>query len=96
MSDLDEMLNRPLATVPDDGFSARVATRIRHRALLEEGLLWTGLTLLAAILLLFVPLVPAAGALTQVLSRAVASPALAMATGALVLIWAWEPRFLRF
>jgi hypothetical protein len=93
--DLDILLSRPLDAVADNGFSARIAARIRFQQLVVQAAAWSAAAAGLLILWLFVPVVPTAGALVAAISRAAASPAVALAAGTLVLVWVWEPRLFR-
>lgn len=86
IEDLDALLAQPLADVPDNGFSSRTAAllelqRLRRSRLLTE--VYTGLVLLAAIVLPFTPL----GAIITAAAYTHAGIALiGLATGAILLM----------
>ncbi len=96
---LDNLLSQPLSPVCDDGFSARIVLELRRREERRRWLLWGAvaaglLPLAAALPMALLPLDYNAAA--QAIARAVSSPILASAAGALVLAWALRPMRTRF
>ena len=86
MQDLDGLLAQPLADMPDNGFSSRVAARVELQRLRRERFLnevYIGLVLLAVLVLPFTP-VGAAVATAAFTPGGVALAALAIGTALLV------------
>jgi hypothetical protein len=93
---IDELLSQPLAPVADNGFSAKVVTRIRRqeqRQLLSMGLV---AILAATVACLLLPV----SALTQVLNGIVVTLATSLEVGvaalAILATWLYDRKFFHF
>jgi drug/metabolite transporter (DMT)-like permease len=87
-SQLDTLLNAPLAALADGGFSARVIARARKERLKEQAAFLASVFICAAAMLVFVPLPQITAAMAHVLTAAL--PAISLAIAALVLTFTAE------
>ena len=85
-SQLDELLNAPLAGTPDNGFSTHVMVRVRKEQLKEQILFYATAAACAAAVLLFVPLPQITTAMAHILTE----PAVSLAIAVLVLTFTAE------
>jgi hypothetical protein len=92
---LDELLNRPLNSVADDGFSARVMSRVRTLRRRRLFVTWAGAAACAVLALLFVPWQPVGAELGLVVPRIAGLAALNLAAAAVVLSLLLERQFAR-
>ena len=83
---LDDLLNTPLATVADDGFSAHVIAQVRRERLKEQIPFFGALSICGAAVLLFVPLLQIVAAIARILT----GTAVPLAVAALVLTFTAE------
>jgi hypothetical protein len=93
---LDDLLNAPLASVRDDGFSARILLRLEQTRQRQMTLLWSMIAAAVLPLLWFLPLADLGAYLPRGMAIADASSIFAYGAGTLVLAWAWHARVLRF
>jgi hypothetical protein len=92
---LDDLLNQPLNSVADDGFSDRVMGRVRAAERLR--LCFTAACIAAGAVLAFLllPLQVIAGDLNLAASQIVNSAAVSLAAGAIILTLSLERQFSR-
>ena len=90
---VDDLLNHPLAPVPDDGFTVSMMRNMQaqHRRLRLT--MWSLLAVGTLPVLIALPLAEIGAILGAQAEHAATSPALSYAVGALVLLWVWKPRF---
>ena len=93
---LDDLLNAPLATVPDDGFSARLLLRLERTRQRQMTLLWSMIAAAVLPVFWFLPLAELGAFLPRNMIPAGVSPIFIYAVGTLMLAWAWRTRVLRF
>lgn len=87
---LDDLLNKPLAAIADDGFSARVIARARRKRLEEEVPLLAAAFICLVAVLVFAPLPQITAILAHAVTGTVALPAVSLAVAALVLTFTVE------
>jgi hypothetical protein len=93
---LDDLLNTPLPTLRDDGFSARIVLSLERRRQRHMTLLWCIIAAAILPVLWFLPLEQLGAQLSGSLNLAMTSPLFAPVAASLVLLWAWQTRVLRF
>ena len=84
---LEELLSQPLPPVPDDGFSARVMSRVAAEQRLRQWAAVAAVAACAGFVMLFLPLGPVGAALGDGLPRAVVG-AFGVAFRQLISSWA--------
>jgi hypothetical protein len=92
---LDDLLNQPLPSVADDGFSGRVMGRVR--ALQRQRLFVTWASVAACVVLAFLllPMRNIGAQLDFAISQIASSAAMSLAAGAIVLTLILERQFSR-
>jgi hypothetical protein len=92
---IDELLSQPLASVPDDGFSARIMGRVRAAERRRMVLIGAGSAAAATLVCLFVPLQAMTVQLNQIVVALGTSTALGVGGAALLLTILFDRRFFR-
>ena len=98
--ELDALLSQPLPPVADNGFSARLDTRIERAERRHDLIVVAMVTLAALSLCLLVPVQHVLGDLAAVLLQLAMTPMIGMAVALLVLTFLidrilWDRKFLR-
>jgi hypothetical protein len=90
---LDQLLNKPLPSVADQGFSVRTMRRMLadHRRM--QLLMWALILLGMLPVLIAFPLADWGIRLAGDAAQALSSPTFSYIAGVLVLAWVWKPRF---
>ncbi len=92
---IDDLLRQPLAAMPDNGFSARVMSRIKAEQRQRVALVAFGSAAAAALGCLVVPMPALSAQLSNIIIQIGTSPAVAAAVAALVLTALVDRRLFR-
>ena len=90
---VDDLLNQPLAPVPDDGFTMGMMRNMQAQHWRLRLIMWSLLAVGTLPVLIALPFAEIGAILGSQAEHAASSPALSYIAGALVLLWVWKPRF---
>lgn len=92
---IDDLLNQPLVSVADDGFSARVMRRVRAGERRNLFAVAAGAVLCTVLALLFVPMQSIGADMNLALVQVAGSTAVSVAVAAVILTLLFEREFSR-